>query len=155
VLLEMAFIFEPKVKVVPGRQMSKFFKSSLLFGVGFCNQRVRLAPAETQPPEQPLALTETELDLEFPGKVMTEKFPVPEVLGVSQLARRAAQTLANGSEHGVVQSKRPCPGRRLSSSPAKPLFSKRCTQDCTVQGLCPKSFATWPGLKPEQTNKIP
>jgi hypothetical protein len=47
----------------------------LLFGVGFCHQRARLAPAETQPPEQPLALTDTERDLILDLKLAQSSLP--------------------------------------------------------------------------------
>ena len=83
-----------------------FFKLPLCLGVGPGNKRARFAPAESQLPEQALALTDAEAEPVSPGQMMAEELSVPEVLGVTDLAWRAAQVPAKGPKSSFVHGRR-------------------------------------------------
>jgi len=105
--------------------------------------------------EEPLALTDTHVNLISAFQVMTQKFPVPEALGIAQESRLASEILTDELQAAFRQSRRPSgslsflqPSEPTILEPMDPVLDRPRTlpqKDCNVIGAQTGASQKHPG----------
>ena len=113
----------------------------LPFQVGMGNQRAGLTQSKAPLPEQTLALTHPQVDLEALLDPGAQRFPIPQRTGQAQVARSLTQNSIHFQQLGLAQT----PGAPRAwplVNPARPWASRRRTQFSTVRGASPSKRLT-------------
>ena len=126
----------------------------LPFQVGMGNQRAGLTQSKAPLPEQTLALTHPQVDLEALLDPGAQRFPIPQRTRQAQVARSLTQNSIHFQQLGLAQTPG-APERGPSVNPARPWASKRRTQFSTVRGASPSKRLTSGQVAPCATNNTP